>query len=72
MPNNDKKQNGSDSRQEDPGSKVDGDGRIREGRRRKGGVNDEPKTPRPEARPKPQKPSDSTSDGSDESGDGGE
>lgn len=71
MPSNDKEQNNSPSRQEeDLGSKVNKDGRIREGPRRKGGVNDEPKTPRPNARPQPWNPSASSSDASDGSGGG--
>jgi len=61
MPDNEKKQNGSNSRQEDLGDKVNKDGRIQEGGSRKGGVNDDPKTPRPSARPQPRKPSSSSS-----------
>lgn len=71
MPDNDQEQMNSPSRQEeDLGSKVNKGGRIQEGPRRRGGVNDEPKTPRPNARPKPWKPSASSSDASD--GGGGE
>jgi hypothetical protein len=68
MPDNDSDQSSANSSGEDRGGKTSKKSRIREGRRRKGGINEDPKTPRPEARPQPQKPSDSSSDGSDESG----
>lgn len=72
MPDTDKKQNGSDSGQEDLDSNVNKDGRIQEGGSRKGGVNDDPKTPRPSARPQPRKPSSSSSDDTGKEGDSDE
>jgi hypothetical protein len=52
--NQDQGSNTSAARQEELGSKVNGRSHIREGRSRKGGVNQGPKTPRPDARPQPQ------------------
>lgn len=40
--------------------------KIQEGTRRRGGVNDAPKRPRPNVRPKPQKPSSDKTEGDDE------
>lgn len=67
MPESEKGSTNSAKRQEDLGIKRNKKTRIREGRRRKGGVNDEPKTPRPNARPQPQKPSSSDSSSSSQS-----
>lgn len=68
MSDNEEEQIGSDSRQENLESKVNEEGRIREGGSRKGGVNDAPKTPRPSARPQPRKPSSSSSGESEDGG----
>jgi hypothetical protein len=46
----------SDTGQEEPRQNGRSEDRIREGRHRRGGVNDEPKTPRPSARPTPRTP----------------
>jgi hypothetical protein len=58
MPNpNNQQDAGSESRVDLSKFDVgDWQGRIREGKTRKGGVNDAPKTPRPNVRPKPQTP----------------
>lgn len=67
MSKNENDRDSSESRQEE----IERKDPIREGRRRKGGINDESKTPRPRARPQPQKPSDSSSESADEDEEGG-